>query len=84
MMNESHELPVERIVADHLEEKSISLNDALNELGLDEKLAEDTDFCIALDFHILCCVDCGYWYLPCLMTENTKGEEVCENCLEDS
>ena len=76
------ELPVERIVADHLENKCISLNDALNELNLDEKLAEDTSFCMQLDFHILCCVDCGYWYLPCMMTESHKGEEVCEGCSE--
>ncbi len=40
------ELPVERIVADHLENKCISLNDALNELNLDEKLAENTSFCM--------------------------------------
>lgn len=75
---------VERVVADHLEEKCISLNDALIELNLNEKLAEDIAFCMELDFHILCCVDCGYWCLPCLMTENAKGEEVCENCLDNN
>lgn len=73
-------LSKERIVADHLEEKCISLTDALEELGFDLRLADDTNFCTNLDFHILCCTDCGYWYLPCLMHENEKGEEVCEHC----
>lgn len=80
---QNYHLSNEKKVADHLEEKCISLTDALEELDLDVALADDTNFCIALDFHILCCSDCGYWYLPCLMRENDKGEEICENCAQD-
>lgn len=75
-------LPIERVVADHLENTSLSLIDALEELGLDSKLANDTVFCNQLDFHILFCTECGYWYLPCLFMENNKGEDICENCYE--
>lgn len=82
-MNEQYEQPVERLVADHLENKCIGLNEALEELNLDPKLAEDAEFCMSLDFHILCCTDCGYWQLPCMMQENHKGEDVCENCLDN-
>lgn len=53
-MNEQYEQPVERLVADHLENKCIGLNEALEELNLDPKLAEDAEFCMSLDFHILC------------------------------
>lgn len=83
-MDNNYIHPVERVVADHLENKCISLPDALNELQLDPKLAEDIEFCTSLDFHILCCTDCGYWYLPSMFLENEKGEEVCEECIENS
>ena len=82
-MEPNNLLSNEQRVADHLEEKCISLLDALEELGLDNKLADDQNFCNGLDFYILCCSDCGYWYLPCLMHENHKGEEVCECCEPD-
>lgn len=81
-MNKS--LSIERIVADHLENTSLSLIDALNELGMDSKLADDTVFCTHLDFHITFCTECGYWYLPCLFMENNKGEDICENCYESN
>lgn len=82
-MEQKNLLSSEQVVADHLEEKCISLVYALEELGLDTKLANETDFCNTLDFYIFCCSDCGYWRLPCLMHENDKGEEVCEHCEPD-
>lgn len=82
-MEQNQKLSSEQIVADHLEEKCISLVEALEELGLNTKLSDEIDFCNNLDFYILCCSDCGYWRLPCLMHENKKGEEVCENCEPD-
>lgn len=79
---EKIEIALEKQVADLLENQCISLNDALEELNLDPDLSQDVEFRCALDHHILCCVDCGYWYLPCIMKENAKGEEVCESCAE--
>jgi len=79
-MTNKNPLSVETLVADHLENKCISLIDGLEELNLDIGLAEDLEFCQNLDFHIICCVDCAYWYLPCMFHENNKGEDVCEEC----
>lgn len=84
MATQKLQIPIEKIVADHLENSMLSLHDALEELGLDIALAENTDFCRALDQHIFYCTDCGYWYLLCLMVENEKSEEICEDCAENS
>ncbi|HGF9505156.1 TPA: hypothetical protein ACJEU7_002374 [Acinetobacter baumannii] len=70
----------EKLTADHLESSCMSLVDALEELGFDTELAQDSHFCHVLDMHVLMCVECGYWFNPSLTTENSKFEIVCEDC----
>lgn len=74
-------ISIEQQVADHLENKFISLNTALEELNLAVSLSENTAFCMALDMLILECADCGYWYAPSMLHLKEDGDEVCDDCL---
>lgn len=70
-----------RLVADTLENRCISLDEALEELEMDPELVSDSGFCCELDHHILLCTECFYWYNPSLIIESPlTGENICEEC----
>lgn len=67
-------------VAEKLEGTCVSLEQALELLGLDDGLIDDGDFCHALDARVFCCEDCGWWCGPDEQNDRGSGW-VCDDCL---
>lgn len=71
-------------VAEHLINTFMSVEDAIEDLGGDLSLSEDTEFMCGVDDYALRCSVCDWWYEPCYIHDHPiTGDFVCDDCLEE-
>lgn len=81
---EKFEVSPSQLVGEYLVGKSCqdSIESALDELGLDENLANNQQFLDGVDNYAILCQECNWWVEPINIHDHPKtGEFICEDCL---